>query len=83
MSFFSVEKYLLPNQRIEICIKYLTKHETLLIVNVRFLECIEYDAWVSLKKKWKKKIVEFSNIFDRKSKDKNKELNSQGTNTTL
>lgn len=68
MIFITSEKLSIPNQRIIFVIKMLNKTKTFFSVNIKILECITHEQLVSIRKLWKKKIIEFVNFFEAKNK---------------
>ena len=69
-SLISSKKFVLPNQKLIISIKLLDKDKTCFSVNIKVLECITHEAFVNLRKLWKKKIIEFNNFFEYKNHKK-------------
>jgi hypothetical protein len=70
LSFISSQKLSLPNQRLTISIKFLDKNRTLFEVNIKLLEFTTHEALVSLRRLWKKLIIDFINFFESKNKKK-------------
>ena len=70
LSFISSQKLSIPNQRLTISIKFLDKNKTLFEVNIKLLEFTTHEALVSLRKLWKKMIIDFINFFESKNKKK-------------
>ena len=70
LSFISSQKLSIPNQRLTISIKFLDKNKTLFEVNIKLLEFITHEALVSMRKLWKKMIIDFINFFESKNKKK-------------
>ena len=53
-----------------ISIKFLDNNKTLFEVNIKLLEFTTHEALVSLRKLWKKMIIDFINFFESKNKKK-------------
>ena len=70
LSFISSQKLSIPNQRLTISIKFLDKNKTLFEVNIKLLEFTTHEAVVSLRKLWKKMLIDFINFFESKNKKK-------------
>lgn len=70
LSFISSQKLSLPNQKLTISIKFLDKNRTLFGVNIKLLEFTTHEAVVSLRKLWRKIIIDFVNFFESKNKKK-------------
>ena len=70
LSFITSQKLSIPNQRLTISIKFLEKNKTLFEVNIKLLEFTTHEALVSLRKLWKKMIIDFINFFESKNKKK-------------
>ena len=69
-SLISANKFILPNQKLHISIKLLDKKRTCFNVNIKVLECIRHEAFINLRKLWRKKIIEFVDFFESKNKKK-------------
>ena len=70
LTFISSQKLSFPNQKMTINIKFLDKNRTLFGVNIKLLEFTTHEALVSLRKLWKKMIIDFINFFESKNKKK-------------
>lgn len=70
LSFISSQKLSIPSQRLTISIKFLDKNRTLFEANIKLLEFTTHEALVSLRRLWKKMIIEFINFFESKNKKK-------------
>jgi hypothetical protein len=70
LSFITSQKLSIPNQRMTISIKFLDNNKTLFEVNIKLLEFTTHEALVSLRKLWKKMIIDFIKFFESKNKKK-------------
>ena len=70
LSFITSQKLSIPNQRMTISIKFLDNNKTLFEVNIKLLEFTTHEAVVSLRKLWKKMLIDFINFFESKNKKK-------------
>ena len=70
LSFITSQKLSIPNQRMTISIKFLDNNKTLFEVNIKLLEFITHEALVSMRKLWKKMIIDFIKFFESKNKKK-------------
>ena len=57
-----------------ISIKLLDKDKTCFSVNIKVLECITHEAFINLRKLWRKKIIEFVDFFESQNKKNEKKL---------
>jgi hypothetical protein len=70
LSFITSQKLSIPNQRMTISIKFLDNNKTLFEVNIKLLEFTTHEALVSMRKLWKKMIIDFIKFFESKNKKK-------------